>query len=244
MAIDKVKLPDNSVEEVRDSRIPGIDSTPTSGSANLVTSGGVKTAVDTKQDTLVSGTNIKTINNESLLGSGNITINADTSACELLANKVTSLSSSSTNTQYPSAKAVYDALEDKQDTINTVNVTVDNNTGTPSATASVSNDTLNIAFRNLKGATGPQGNTGSSVDYPYELVNNLETNDATKGLSAAQGVVLDGKVSQLRQEVRNIFLQTSEDGVFFVDESLNIGVYIDANGIHANNILEYQIINI
>lgn len=34
----------------------------------------IKTAVDTKQDTLVSGTNIKTINNESLLGSGNINV--------------------------------------------------------------------------------------------------------------------------------------------------------------------------
>ena len=30
--------------------------------------------IDDKQDTLVSGTTIKTINNESLLGSGNITI--------------------------------------------------------------------------------------------------------------------------------------------------------------------------
>lgn len=33
-----------------------------------------KTDLNRKQDTLVSGTNIKTINNESLLGSGNITI--------------------------------------------------------------------------------------------------------------------------------------------------------------------------
>lgn len=30
--------------------------------------------IDYKQDALVSGTNIKTINNQSLLGSGNITI--------------------------------------------------------------------------------------------------------------------------------------------------------------------------
>ena len=73
----------------------------------------INTAISGKQDTLVSGTNIKTINNQSLLGSGNITINADTSACELLANKVTSLSSSSTDTQYPSAKATYDALKNK-----------------------------------------------------------------------------------------------------------------------------------
>lgn len=41
----------------------------------------VKDSLDAKQDTLTSGTNIKTINNESLLGSGNITINADTSDC-------------------------------------------------------------------------------------------------------------------------------------------------------------------
>ena len=34
-----------------------------------------KTELNAKQDTLVSGTNIKTINNQSILGSGNITIN-------------------------------------------------------------------------------------------------------------------------------------------------------------------------
>lgn len=38
-----------------------------------------------------------------------------------------------------------------------------------------------------QGPEGPQGNTGASVDYPYELVNNLTTDDATKGLSAAMG---------------------------------------------------------
>lgn len=52
-----------------------------------------------------------------------------------------------------------------------------------------------------QGPQGPQGNTGANVDYPYELVNNLTTDDATKGLSAAQGVVLEGEVSQLSQKV-------------------------------------------
>ena len=46
---------------------------------------------------------------------------------------------------------------------------------------------------------GMQGNTGSSVDYPFELVNNLETDDATKGLSAAQGAVLDRKINSIGQ---------------------------------------------
>lgn len=48
------------------------DTTPTTNSTNPVTSGGVKTALDEKQATLVSGTNIKSINNASILGSGNI----------------------------------------------------------------------------------------------------------------------------------------------------------------------------
>ena len=42
--------------------------------ANLPISDAVQTALDAKQDTLISGTNIKTVNNTSILGSGNITI--------------------------------------------------------------------------------------------------------------------------------------------------------------------------
>ena len=100
--------------------------------------------------------------------------------------------------------------------VTSATVAVDESTGTPSASASVENGVLSLSFSGLKGETGatgatgatgpqgeqgPQGNTGSSVDYPYELVNNLTTDDATKGLSAAQGVVLEGEVSQLRSEV-------------------------------------------
>lgn len=53
-----------------------VDDTVTSGSSNPVKSSGIYNFVTgetaTKQDTLVSGTNIKTINNTSILGSGNI----------------------------------------------------------------------------------------------------------------------------------------------------------------------------
>lgn len=58
MAIKNIQLPDNSTQDINDSRI---------GSADI-------TAWNGKQDTLVSGTNIKTVNNESLLGSGNISV--------------------------------------------------------------------------------------------------------------------------------------------------------------------------
>lgn len=82
---------------------------PVTHERGVVDSNGVnlETKLGQKQATLVSGTNIKTINNASILGSGNITIDADTSSCEKLDNKVTAISSSSTNTQYPSAKSVY-----------------------------------------------------------------------------------------------------------------------------------------
>ena len=74
---------------------------------------------------------------------------------------------------------------------------------------------------NLTIPQGDQGNTGSSVDYAYELVNNLTTNDATKGLSAAQGVVLEGEISQLDLEVHN--LSGKYYGIFEDAESLPEG---------------------
>lgn len=125
-------------------------------------------------------------------------------------NKVSTLSGNETNTtKYPNTKAVADALDTKQAIISAVNVSVSDTTGTPSATASVSGSTMNLSFTGIKGEKGDtgeqgqQGNTGSSVDYPYELVNNLTTDDATKGLSAAQGVVLEGEISQLGQALIN-----------------------------------------
>ena len=50
--------------------------------------------------------------------------------------------------------------------IDTVSVSVDNNTGVPSATGNVSGTTLNLDFKNLKGetgSTGPQGDPGQGV---------------------------------------------------------------------------------
>lgn len=71
--------------------------------SNYYTKGETDTLLGEKQPTLVSGTNIKTINNESLLGEGNFHL-VETSAV------TTSVSSTSTDTQVPSAKALYDQL--------------------------------------------------------------------------------------------------------------------------------------
>ena len=90
-------------------------------------------------------------------------------------------------------------------------------TGTPEAPV------LNVTI-----PQGMQGNTGSSVDYPYELVNNLTTNDATKGLSAAQGVVLDGKVSQLEAKVTDLDVELN--GLDYED-----AFNITTSGAHSSN---------
>jgi hypothetical protein len=51
MAVQKIKLPNNTTEDIHDSRISGVTSSVTEGSTNVVTSGGVYTAIDAKPDT-------------------------------------------------------------------------------------------------------------------------------------------------------------------------------------------------
>lgn len=114
--------------------------------------------------------------------------------------------------------------------VTSVVATVDNTVGTPTCTVSLVGQQLTLAFSGLKGA---QGNTGSSVDYPFTIVNNLTTDDATQALSAAQGVVLDGKISQLQQETDELDLQVNgglesipynNPGTgYFIDLSVGIG---------------------
>lgn len=45
--VNKIKLPDKSTVNIKDYRIPGVDTTPTSGSDNVITSGGVYNSLNT-----------------------------------------------------------------------------------------------------------------------------------------------------------------------------------------------------
>lgn len=102
--------------------------------------------------------------------------------------------------------------------VTSVIATVDNTSGTPQCAVSLNGQQLTLAFTGLKGA---QGDTGSSVAYPFTIVNNLTTNDATQALSAAMGVELAGQVSQLEHEVHN--LSGKYYGIFEDAESLPEG---------------------
>lgn len=101
----------------------------TTTSKQIDTVGARNTAIANKQDTLVSGTNIKTINNISLLGSGNIDIQGgggsytagtgiDITNNVISADIATSVSSASTNSQSVGAKLFYDTVGDIETLIN------------------------------------------------------------------------------------------------------------------------------
>jgi hypothetical protein len=68
---------------------------------------------------LVAGTNITLVQSDD-----NLTINSttDTSGLESTSNKVTTISSSSTDTQYPSAKCVYDIVGNVETLLETLDI--------------------------------------------------------------------------------------------------------------------------
>jgi hypothetical protein len=85
--------------------------------------------------------------------------------------------------------------------VTSVVATIDDTSGTPSCQVSLVNGVLTLAFSGLKGI---KGDTGVSADYPITLYNGLDSDATDQALTAAQGVVLDGKISQLRQEVDGV----------------------------------------
>ena len=107
--------------------------------------------------------------------------------------------------------------------VTSVVVTVDNTSGNPACAVSLNGQELHLDFTGLKGA---QGNPGSSVDYPFTLVNNLTTNDPDQALTAAMGYQLESEISQLDLKVDDIFRETDNDD------------YIDAVVDKDNRIIE------
>lgn len=113
----------------------------------------LETKLGQKQATLVSGTNIKTVNGTSLLGSGNITVQTQMTLDDI--------PTQGSNNAVKSG-GVYSALAGKQETISTVNVTLENNSGAPSGSASVNGGTVNFTFSNINGTDGIGFNSISS----------------------------------------------------------------------------------
>ena len=107
----------------------------------------VDTALNNKQDTLVSGTSIKTINNTSLLGSGNISIGGGGSSVDI----ATTWGNPTSDSKVPSEKLAKDSLDTKANsnhthTSNQVTDLIDTIYPVGSIYMSVSNTSPSILF--------------------------------------------------------------------------------------------------
>lgn len=68
--------------------------------------------------------------------------------------------------------------------------------------------------RGETGPQGPQGNTGSSVAYPFELVNNLTDGGAEKALSAQMGKELSGNIEEITAKMESSYIDVTDNYEF------------------------------
>ena len=119
--------------------------------------------LDTKQDTLVSGTSIKTLNGNSLLGSGNISISGSGTVDSAL---------STTSTNPVQNKVINTALTNKVDKTDGANQMTDSN-----------------AYANLgTSANSTQKTINNAIDTEISSINNSITNNTTLYSSNATSV--------------------------------------------------------
>lgn len=136
MPISKVQLPNNTTQDVHDSRVVSDAITYVGdaiGSATYTADGEVVDLSD-YQLKLVSGTNIKTINNESLLGSGNISISGGSGGGE--ANVIEAITFNGTPATITNKTAAITATIPTVPTISTsitTDATSDTKTASPKA---------------------------------------------------------------------------------------------------------------
>lgn len=147
--------------------------------------------------------------------SDKVKLRVDLTSKEDVVNKVTSLSSNSTNSQYPSAKAVYDALQnvDSGEGVDDfyIDTTTDeivivtgggNGSGGSSITVDsswVANSTNPVQSQLIKSALdgkADSSHTHSNYVNPT-IADNLTTNDSSQVLSARQGKLLDEKIGNI-----------------------------------------------
>ena len=137
--------------------------------------------LSTKQDKLVSGTNIKTINGTSLLGSGDITIEGGSGNVDLTDYYTKTETNELVNpklSQVTLTQAEYDALQTKENNV-----------------LYIISDAEDIKFKTINGAqiTG-EGNievaTKSEVNAKQDVISDLDTirSGAAKGATALQSV--------------------------------------------------------
>lgn len=174
--------------------------------------------------------NVSAFNNDA----GYLTVHQDISGKEDKSNKVTSLSIQNTDTQYPSAKAVFDNLSTKQDTINdlgSIRSGASEGTNAYQVTGDKDYDTSTFSGLGRKNLTKnvvgeknvltqammSEANTIYKIQYDYDL--NGQTITIPEGCtlefdggSLANGTIVGGNTSIKAEEVtifKNIHIDSS-----------------------------------
>lgn len=112
------------------------------GETNKTVTATEKTTWTGKQDALVSGTNIKTINNTSLLGSGNITIEGGSSDVSVKEIDYSDSSDWDDSESQPTQAVIFDILANNYTFIHVINIPID--TGIDAEAWYVANTMVNV----------------------------------------------------------------------------------------------------
>lgn len=203
-----------------------------------------------KQDKLVSGTNIKTINGSSVLGSGDLPIQTGDP------NAVLFTSQTLTDAQKEQARANIDAasLEDVTALNDAEFIVAWDGTSTPVVANIPAGVTVTYNTTTYTGTLAASASTAGNI-YLVKNSSNYDMYVSTASGSSyswvgigstaldLSGYATTAQVSQLEQKVDalNNMATVTQDGMFFVDADLNIGAYIDSFGIHAPNIPEINL---
>lgn len=182
MAIKKIKLPDNTTKDINDAREVAYITNTSTG------------LLDTDVGNSIG---MIAINDGQVAAFPGCETGDEDYILESTSNKVTSLSSSSTNTQYPSAKCVYDNLASKQNLL-------------------YANELIGSMYRNNVAGTGNISINGTSGEFPtvssageYIVVTSMSSSTQSYGLNVNFGgntyslTTTDGKIYDSRTVVIN-----------------------------------------
>lgn len=197
----------------------------------------------TKQNTLVSGTNIKTINSQSILGSGNISIQGGSGTPDNVTTRLNSDSELETigiYTTQDSARKIWEGTKAQYDAIITKDantyyyITDDgvisyndlaNKPNIPTKTSDLSNDSgfITKSVNDLDNYTLTSNLAEVATSGDYEdlsnqptiptVVNNVTSVDTNNALSAYQGKLLSDRINNVESRGRFLALWNASTGL-------------------------------
>jgi len=161
----------------------GLSNVDNTADADKPISSATQTALNAKQDTLVSGTNIKTINSTSLLGSGDISISASAAW-----GGITGTLSSQTDLQ--------SALDSKQATISGAAITITSSdlTASRAVTSSATGkiEVSSVTSTELGYVSGVTSAIQTQIDGKQATITGGATSITSSDLTVSRALVSDG----------------------------------------------------